>query len=386
MALDNHELLLIVDGKKFGGWLDVRVSRGIERAAADFEIKASQRWPGLDGRFAIAEGATCEIWIGQTASAGTPVGDKVLTGYVDLVDIERDANNAHLTIAGRSKTADLVDCSPDFETTELAGLDLAAVARKVAQPFGIQVDARDTGPAFQVAAAHKGETAWKLIERLARQRQLLVMDDPEGRLVLTRLAAERADDELVHPADGLRRIGTKRDASKRFSIYKVKAQAGGTTRWAGIGSVDGAAGGDIASAVAHVEGGALDTGVKRYRPKTVLSEGAAKKEGALARAQWEARRNMGRALTVRATRVGWRQKSGKLWTPNTLVRVKVPNANLEAELALSEVTYRKGADGTLVELELASPEAFTPEPPESPAAGGEGGNRWAGMGNAIGEG
>jgi prophage tail gpP-like protein len=353
MALDNHELMLIVDGKKFGGWLDVRVSRGIERAAGDFEIKASQRWPGLDDRYEIPEGVTCEIWVS---------GDKVMTGYVDVVDIERDANDAQLTIAGRSKTADLVDCSPDFQTTELAGLDLAAVARKVAQPFDIQVDARDTGPVFQVAAAHHGETAWRLVERLARQRQLLVMDDPEGRLVLTRLAAERADDELVYPAGGLRRIRTKRDASKRFSIYKVKAQAGGTSRWVGIGTADGSSG-DIASAIAHVEGAAVDRGVKRYRPKTILNEGAAKKVGALARAEWEARRNIGKALSVKAIRVGWRQTSGKLWTPNTLVRCKVPSANLDAELALSEVTYRKGADGTLVELELAPPEAFTPEAP-----------------------
>ena len=120
--LENHELTLIVGGKKFGGWLDVRVTRGIERAAGDFEIKCSQRWPGQDERFEIPEGSTCEIRIGD---------DKVLTGYVDVVAHERDATSAALTIAGRSKTADLVDCSPDFELAELAGLDLAAVARKL---------------------------------------------------------------------------------------------------------------------------------------------------------------------------------------------------------------------------------------------------------------
>jgi hypothetical protein len=55
--------------------------------------------------------------------------------------------------------------------------------------------------------------------------------------------------------------------------------------------------------------------------------------------------------------------------------------NLDAELALSEVSYRKGTEGTVCELELAPPEAFTPEPPESPAAGGGAGDRWANMGN-----
>lgn len=260
--LPDHDLSLIVNGRKFGGWLDVRVTRGIERAAGDFEIKCSQRWPGQDERFEIPEGSTCEIRIGD---------DKVLTGYVDVVAHERDATSAALTIAGRSKTADLVDCSPDFELAELAGLDLAAVARKLAAPFGIEVDARALGPAFAVTSANHGETVWKVVERLARQRGILVMDDPEGRLVLTQLATERATDTLIHPSDGLVKILTKRDSSKRYSDYKVKAQAGG--RWASFAQ------GDVPSALAHVEGGFRDTGVTRYRPKTMLNESAANKQG-----------------------------------------------------------------------------------------------------------
>lgn len=363
MAMEGHELTLIVDSKKFGGWLDVRVSRGIERAAGDFEIRCSQRWPGQDERFEIPEGAKCEIRIGD---------DKVLTGYVDVIALERDDNSASLTIQGRSKTADLVDCSPDFELTELAGLDLAAVARKLAAPFGIEVDARATGATFPVASANHGETAWKVIERLARQRGILVMDDPEGRLVLTQLATERATDSLIHPADGLKKVSTKRDMSKRFSVYKVKAQAGG--RWAGFAQ------GNVATSLAHVEGSFTDSGVPRYRPKTILNEGAAKKEGTLARAEYEARRNIGRSLQIQATRVGWRQRDGALWRPNILVPCSLPDLNVEGTLAIGEVTYRKGPSGTVSELALMPPEAFTPEPPEEAAGGGGGsGLRWGGF-------
>lgn len=371
MALDNHELSLIVDGRQFGGWLDVRLSRGIERAAGDFQIGVTQRWPGLDARFEIPEGVSCEVRIGA---------DKVLTGWVEVVKQRRDSSSASVSISGRSKTCDLIDCSPDFTTTELAGLDLAAVARKVTAPFGIEVDAKATGPTFAVAAAHHGETCWKLIERLARQRQLLVMDDPEGRLVLTQLATERATDRIVHPADGLLAVETVRDSSKRFSVYKVKAQAG-----ARMSEEDG--GEDtVAEELAHVEGEIFDRGVKRYRPKTFLNEGASKKVGAMARAAYEARRNKGKALRFSATVVGWRQSDGKLWVPNILVPCEVPTMNLSAELAISEVHYRKGATGTTCELELAPPEAFTPEPPETPAGGDGSGARWADAGSITGGG
>lgn len=362
MPLENHDLVLVVAGTRFGGWLDVRVTRGIERAAGDFDIRASQRWPGLAAHFEIPEGAACEIWIG---------GDRVLTGYVDVVATERDGSNASIQIGGRSKTADLVDCSPDFELAELAGLDLAALARKVAAPFGIEVDARASGPTFAVSSANHGETAWKVIERLARQRQILVTDDPAGRLVLTRLAADRATDALRHPSDGLVKIGTKRDSSKRFSEYRVKAQAGG--RWSGF------AGTGVPESLAHVEGSFRDAGVMRYRPKTILSEGAAKTGGAMARAEYECRRNIGNALRVAATRVGWRQRDGMLWTPNVLVYCEVPSANVQGDLALAEVTYRKGPQGTLCDLDLAPAEAFTPEPPDSAEGAGGVGSRWGGF-------
>ncbi|MCW5738001.1 MAG: hypothetical protein KIS73_28020 [Enhydrobacter sp.] len=364
----DHVLKLIVDGREFAGWLDIRVGRGIERAAGDFRIGATNRWPGSDAVFLIPEGAPCEISIGK---------DKVLTGYVDAVEQARDAGSAGITVSGRSRTADLIDCSPDYDTVELAGLDIAQVARRVAAPFKVEVVAQDTGPAFAVAAAHHGESAWKLVERLARQRQLLVMDDEEGRLVLARLASVRAHDKLVHPADGLKQIATKRDMSGRFSVYKVKAQAG--ERWAEEGSDLGT----VAESLAHVEGSVRDPGVTRYRPKTIQNEGAAKKAGAQARAEWEARRNIGKSLGVTAIRAGWRQSNGALWKPNQLVAVEIPAMNLEADLALAHVSYIKGPQGEVVELSLAPPEAFTPEPPESAVADGSGGGQGIRWGETI---
>lgn len=369
----DHELSLIVDGKKFGGWLDVRVTRGIERACGSFEVKATQKWPGLAAHFAIPEGAACQIYIGD---------DLVLTGWVDVVDAKRRKDSASLGISGRSKTGDLVDCSPDLAEVDMAGLDLAGVARKICAPFGIEVVAENTGPVFPVASAHHGESCWKLIERLARQRKMLVMDDPEGRLVLAQLGSERAADRLVHPADGLVEIGWRRDMSGRFSDYIVKAQAGG--RWADAGSTSGGGGdGELPSALAHVEGRFRDPGVTRYRPKVILSEGAAKKEGAGARAEWECRRNIGKSLRVHGTRVWWRQSDDSLWRPNLLIPCELPDLNLSAELAIAEVHYQKSDQGTLTHLELAPPEAFTPEPPEAPAGTGGEGLRWGDVGSAA---
>jgi prophage tail gpP-like protein len=377
MASRDSTLSLVIAGKRFGGWTDVRVSRGIERACGDFDISCTQRWPGSDARFEIEEGSKFELYIGD---------DKIITGYIDAIGVDRDADAAGCKITGRSKTSDLVDCSPNYKTgAEQAGLNLLAIAQNMAKPFDVDVVATSaTGglKALPVAAKHHGETVWKTIERMARQQKMMVMDDEQGRLVLTRLASMKSDDSLIYPSDGLKKISTKRDSAGRFSEYNVKAQAG--VKW--LGSFGTADGSDpaIPSALAHVEGVFYDKGVKRYRPKTITNEGAAKKEGALARAEWECRRNIGKALRISVTKVKWRQSTGALWKPNLLVPVKVPAANIDQELAIAEVHYIKNdSSGEICELELAPPDAFTPEPPETPGAGKGGAGRWSSMGNVL---
>lgn len=366
-------LYIVIGGYRFGGWLNVRVSRGIERSAGDFTIACTQRWPGQDARFEIAEGSKCEIMIGS---------DRIMTGYVDVVSVGREGDQATCQISGRSKTADLIDCSPDFTSPELAGLRLPEIAKRLAAPFSIDVVSEDAGPAFPVASLNLGETCWAVIERLARQRRLLVMDDEHGRLVLARLGGDRADDSLVHPSDGLKKIVVTRDASKRHSVYVVKGQAG--ERWAGMGTANSSPDA-LPATLAHVQGNYYDNGVKRYRPKTLLNEGSVNVQGAISRAEWEARRRIGRALRMHATRVGWRQSTGTLWRPNLLVQVGIPMANIDALVAISEVHFIKSGDaGTVTELEMAPPAAFTPEPPPVPESGSGSTGRYAGMGTTDG--
>lgn len=361
-------LSLLVDGQRYGGWKDVTVTSGIERAVSDFQISVSERWPELQERWRIPEGATCEVLIGD---------DKVITGYVDAVEASYDKGRHSVKVSGRSKTSDLVDCSAVVEGGQFLKLRIDDIARRLASPFGIEVDMRgDPGPPFPSVQVQNSETVWKLIERLARQRELLVFDDEEGRLVLGRLMEERAADVLKHPAHGLLQVTGGRDMSERFSDYTVKGQAPAT--WV---DVEGDA---TPETLAHVEGGFKDAGVPRYRPKLIVAEGATATgetgkggSGAMARAEWEARRRIGKSLTVTARRAGWRQSNGDLWRPNMLVHCELPFMDLSDDLGLGEVTYQLGASGTTCELTLHPPEAFTPEPVSEPSggagAGGEGG-------------
>jgi prophage tail gpP-like protein len=367
MAVD--PLTLLVDGARYGGWKDVKVTRGIERAAASFDLSVSEHWPGIRDRWRIPEGALCELYIGA---------DKVITGYVDKVEASYDKGKHAVRVSGRSKTADLIDCSAIVEGGQLLKLRIDEIARRLAAPFGVEIDMRaDAGAPFPSVQVQNGETVWKLVERLARQRELLVFDDAEGRLVLGHLLDDRASDVLKHPAHGLLQITGGRDMKQRFSDYIVKGQA--PALWADF------EGEGTPEQLAHVQGGFRDLGVPRYRPKLIVAEGATSVgtvsagagkpgTGAMGRAEWDARRRIGKSITVKVKRAGWRQSDGALWQPNMLVHCELPFMDLSDDLGIGEVTWTLDASGTTCEMTLHPPEAFTPEPAKEPAGGaGDGG-------------
>ncbi|TMV39241.1 hypothetical protein FGG78_42705, partial [Thioclava sp. BHET1] len=60
----------------FRGWTSIRVSRGVERCPADFEITATEKNPDQAQQIDMLPGDSCQILLG---------GDRVLEGYIDRV-------------------------------------------------------------------------------------------------------------------------------------------------------------------------------------------------------------------------------------------------------------------------------------------------------------
>lgn len=63
---------------------------------------------------------------------------------------------------------------------------------------------------------------------------------------------------------------------------------------------------------------------------------------------------------------GWRRADGQLWAPNVRVGVKSPFLLIDGTMLVSEVALVKDDRGTVTELTVAPPEAFSLLPvPES---------------------
>ncbi|WP_308719184.1 phage baseplate assembly protein [Komagataeibacter xylinus] len=152
-------------------------------------------------------------------------GHPVMLGWVDEVDGEIDGNMARCEIMGRDVTGDLVDCSANaMGPYEYRGLGLLEIVTRLCAPFGITVTQdTDLGAPFGVVAVDPAEPVMATIEKLSRQRGVLVTSNGIGGLVLTQAGRSRAVDSIQLPGNCL---GTRFQLSsrERYSDVYVKGQ------------------------------------------------------------------------------------------------------------------------------------------------------------------
>ncbi|MEF3074133.1 contractile injection system protein, VgrG/Pvc8 family [Methylobacter sp. Wu1] len=329
------QVQLTVNGKIYAGWEAVRIERGIEQLAGTFELTVSDRWADIEPAKRIPRGAACTVALG---------GRTVITGFVDTVATRFDAQSHTVTVQGRDKSADLVDCSAIHKSGQWSGKKLEQIAADLLAPFGIGLKAQtDTGAPFAVFSLQEGESVFETLERAARMRAVLLMSDGLGHLVITRAGTNRAPAPLVEGQNIYKAEG-EFDQKDRYSDYIVKGQKTGD---------DHQFGEPVAQQSARIQ----DASIARYRPLIVLAEDQDATATLAQRAEWERNVRAGRSTRAGVTVLGW-DVDGTLWEPNTLTRLQSPLLGADLDLLISALTYVQDESGTLTELQLAPPQAF----------------------------
>ena len=334
------EVKMTVAGQAYGGWEMLTVNRGIKQIAGEFTLTASERFPGNWAGQPFKGGEYCTVTIGK---------DVVITGYIDEPSPRFDANGHQVSVSGRDKAGDLVDCSAIHASGHWRGATVLQIVQDLAAPFGISaIAAADPGKPFSDFAIQEGETAFEAISRAAAMRGLLAISDPVGGVVLARAGTARHSIKLEQGINILAGEGqySMRD---RFSRYIAKGQRRGTDDDTGSPELLSGPSGEV-----------TDSGVTRYRPLIVLAEDQGDGITFKQRAEWERNVRQGQSKVLRVTVQGWRERGdkGELWEPNKLVRVTAPWLWIDEDLLISGVTYSLSERGTLTDIELTDPKAF----------------------------
>lgn len=333
-TVEETPAVFYVNKQIYQGFKNIRLERSLTSLTGSFEIVLIDKWLVEKSDFEMKPGLeiVCKI------------GDKPFySGYIDKLDISLDAGSRNLTINGRDKTGDLVDCS-HIGRNEFNNMKLEAIAKEMCKPFKLGVIFfAETGDPITKFTVTQGDTIFQSLEKLAKMRKLLITSSPEGNLVFERKGIIRSSTELVEGFN-IKKAGISFDNTERFSNYIVKSQA--------IGIL----GNETDSTQA--KGSASDEGINRYRPIIILNESQGDGKTAQQRAEWEANLRAAKACNVSVVVVGWTQKAGELWAVNQLVHIDSPSLGIKQDMLISKVGFELSENGKITELELIRPDAF----------------------------
>nr|WP_267955394.1 hypothetical protein [Halomonas ethanolica] len=301
----------------------------------------TERWSDAGGVRPVTPGQPC------TVSVGTEL---VVTGYLDEVLPDYDDVSHTIVAKGRSKAADLVDCSgPD---RRFDGRTLVQIARALAAPYGIEViDTVGANKPFRAFALEDGQPIAEAIERAAQIRGARIVSDADGRLVIVH-AVQREIRTPLELGGNIRKASGVFSDSDRFNTYIVEGQTTGGDDWWGVPATT-------------PRGQATDPRVRAPRTTLIVCDTPADGADCKARAELEARMRWARGRGVTYTVGTWRHDQG-VWRPGDLVQVRDRYLGLDEALLISDVQLIENEDGRFAELRVSPPEAFEPVPVPEP--------------------
>lgn len=337
MADPANKVTLWVGGQVHEGWTDTAINLNLDHMAGDFRLTLTEEYlaDGQLQRMPVKAGAACRLGID---------GNTVLTGWVDSHNPGYTATSHSVTISGRDKTGDLVDCSTQVK--EYLNQKLEVIASDMCAPFDITVLVDcDTGQPFKRVAVNTGDTVQSCIERMCRQRGVLAWSDGLGNLIIGRGTMGKPVATLVRGKNVLA-ASANDNFTGRFSEIIVRGPRETPD------SSDPTAG-------SQEQGVATDGAVGRHRPKIMVPE----TQGAIInlneRAAHEQRVAQGKSRVVSATVPGWYHENG-LWRPRQTVAFTDDWLGISGNFLVGNVALSKDGDsgGTVTTLNLYPPGAF----------------------------
>ncbi len=343
------DLTLRIDGYDIEGWTSVQVTRSLDDIASSFDLQLVTEMSSKTPSVTITDGSFCELWYGS---------ELVLSGYVDAYELSYDATSTSLSLSGRSKAGDLVDCTAIQPGKKTGGswrksLGLQ-IAQDICEPFGISVSS-DVGPLPQEAyfKLEEGETCFSALDRLAKDSGLRLRSDADGSIVFTRAGLYVLPDVQIENGRNVLTGGVTFDMSERFSDYLFKGQR----------SADD----DTHGSAVNTSHLIKDDGVTRYRPLVLEKDRLVKQ-----RAEWERNTRAGKARQLSYEIVNpddvslsWEMGGHGLWEPGAVVSVKDDFLDLDDMYIVVSTTLIRDENGTRTSLKLTFPEAYQAEPPKA---------------------
>jgi prophage tail gpP-like protein len=351
------DFTLQLNGVTYTNFESISVRRDMESISGSFSF-ASSTLSG--GNFPVKRGTYCVASIGK---------HKLISGYVDEIDVSYTKDSHSITIKGRDKTQDIIDSTIDASIQIIAPISLEGVIKKVLDYLGITDikiinQVKDLTP-FQkgdLVSAEVGQKAFDFLDQYCRKQAVFLTADGEGNIIITRGEGIQTNGQLVGivgntGGNNIKEASVNYNDSQRFYSYNFKSQVNTVSSNSLNSSVD-------VKNIVYVNAQVTDDEVRKTRKFVKKSEKSATQSVLQDRALWERNIRGARSAKFSAVVYGhYLPDQSDIWRPLQIVRVTDDFCNVKDDLIIVSAEYMLDIpSGSLTRLELAPKIAYNLRP------------------------
>jgi prophage tail gpP-like protein len=292
-------------------------------------------------------------------------GEVVLTGSIEVVNINYNEDDHTINISGRDKTGDLLDSTLDnIDDLRGEGLTLKAIIEKVISSLGLDLQVIDEvnpepfNAAEDVSSPEPGDNAFQFIEKYARKRQVLLTSNADGNVVIASNSGIQADGVVQHiigsEDNNVLNSNFSYDITGRFNAYKMASALNPTPL--------NLAGDTGLASLVNQGGRVFDETIRKGRQLVLISETPFSDKNCENRAKWEADIRKARGLAYSATVNGFRiaNDTGALWRTNRLYQIVDDFVGKIEPMLCNSVSFNfNNTTGSTTDLGFVGQKAYT---------------------------
>lgn len=334
MAEQDEKATLIVGGSKFEDWESVWVQKTWGDSFHQFRFTCAER---DEAPKQLKPEDECEIEL---------AGELAITGMILTRQAAYDENSHGVMLQGVSNSWAAARSSIIHETNSFDGKTFMQIAEEVLEKTGVKGTKKGTisETKFDRMHTHIGETIFQFLERIAKERKIIVTADKDGNFLF--VGENYSGEQIGALVEGvnIKRCNAVLSVSAQRSEFLVNSSTAATDSQHG-------------RKASEQQAKEKSKGLKRYSVLLVPNEQPVWTEDEVKK-RLKNERMWTEAQQVQATIVvqGWKAGTGKLWEPGQQVSVKSKMALIDQELAIQSATYTQDdASGTLTTLVCVAP-------------------------------
>lgn len=304
------ELQLESAGKRYKGWENITITKSMDSIADTFSMEIF-----TDGdKVIIDDDKPLKIIVD---------GKTFFTGYLDDPILSITEVKKPLSINGRSKAGDLIDCNI-LDNKQYNKQNIKQIISDLIKSFNITVSTTLTLTPLDVFDTQVGETYFNAINRLCKQTNTLPISDNNGNIEIVKNQNNKTD--IVLRDSDFKSLTFPRSLSNRFSEYVYKKEG-------------------IVTDV--TDGKVTDDSVGRFRPFVgINTEDKDNKD----LAQWKKNNNKAKEVQLNGVIVGWDLEI------NTIV--EIDTEFVKNSFLIKDIVYSKGNNGTISSVTFVSKDLY----------------------------